>query len=313
MTARSTTFSDTTVPRPTTTLHPRDHVMLLPDGRRLGYRTHGPADGPLVLLFHGTPSSRGVWDFIEPAANALGVRAVAPDRPGIGLSDDLPNRGILDWPADMAALADELGAEQFAVAGWSGGASYALACAVELPDRVSSAAIVNGIAPLDRDGALVGLGRTEREALRLTHRAAWLAKPMFALLAEFVRRRPGVARRMIETSLPPRDRAEFEARGTAEESLAYLREAFRQGSRGVVLDYRLFTYPWGFDLEEIRVPVHVFHGEQDRTIPVHHADEFARRIPGATRTVWTGGGHMAVVEHGEELLRALTADEQPHG
>lgn len=284
---------------------PRDRVILLPDGRRLGYRAYGPDEGPLVLLFHGTPSSRLVWGFIDDAAHALGVRAVAPDRPGIGLSDDQPHRGILDWPADMEVLADHLGADTFSVAGWSGGAPYALACGVELPERVAAIALVAGIGPLDREGAYDGMGRTEREALRLTHTAAWLAKPMYQGLRSFVNRQPGIARRIIETSLPPLDRAEFEARGSADEALAYLRESLRQGPRGVVLDYRLFTFPWGFQPEAVKVPVHIFHGDEDRTIPAHHADDFATRIPHATRTIWTRGGHMAVVDHGKELLELL--------
>jgi len=279
---------------------------VLADGRTLGYRALGATEGPAVLVFHGTPGSRLSWDFLHEAAVELGIRVVAPDRPGIGLSDDQSNRGILDWPSDMTELVDQLGIDAFSVAGWSGGAPYALACAVALPDRVTAVGIVSGISPLDRDGAYDGMGRSERNALQLTHKAVWLAGPMYRGLRELIRFQPSIARRLIETSLPPRDRAEFEARGSAKDALAYLREALRQGPRGVVIDYRLFTFPWGFELAEVGVPTKVFHGEHDRSIPPHHADEFVSRIPGATLTIWSKGGHLAVVDHATELLTAVT-------
>ncbi len=289
-----------------TSHEPGDHTLQLDDGRTLGYRTIGLPQGPAVLVFHGTPGSRLSWDFLHDAAVELGVRVIAPDRPGIGSSDDQPNRGILDWPADMATLADHLHLDTFSVVGWSGGAPYALACAITLPERVTAVGIVSGISPLDREGAYEGMGRSERNALQLTHKAVWLAGPMYRGLRELIRFQPWMARRLIETSLPPRDRAEFEARGSAADALAYLREALRQGPRGVVIDYRLFTFPWGFELTQVGVPTHVFHGEDDRSIPPHHATEFATRIPGATLTIWAKGGHLAVVDHGIELLRAVT-------
>ena len=290
---------------------PRDRVMLLPDGRRLGYRTYGPSSGPAVLAFHGTPGSRCSWDFLDGPARDTGVRVVAPDRPGIGLSDDMLVRGIVDWPGDIIRLVDDLEIQRFAVVGWSGGAPYALACGALVPDRVRAVAVVSGIGPIDRDGALGGMGRTERSALRLTHRAPWLAAPLYRSLAALVRFQPGLARRIIERSLPPMDRAEFEARGAPEDALAYLSEALRQGPRGVVQDYRLLTYPWGFALRDITSPVHVFHGDDDRSLPLHHAHDLVRRIPGATTHIWPDGGHLAVVEHAIEVLEAVGGSHDP--
>ena len=63
----------------------------LSDGRVLGYDDHGPLAGRPVFLFHGTPDSRCGWYCIgdETLAYKLGVRVLAPDRPGLGLSNDL--------------------------------------------------------------------------------------------------------------------------------------------------------------------------------------------------------------------------------
>jgi pimeloyl-ACP methyl ester carboxylesterase len=54
----------------------------------------------------------------------LGVRHIQLDRPGFGLSDFQPGRTVLDWPDDVAHVADLLGIERFAVIGVSGRGPY---------------------------------------------------------------------------------------------------------------------------------------------------------------------------------------------
>ena len=79
-----------------------------------------------IMFFHGFPGSRLRASSIgHEAAARAGVRVIAPDRPGMGLSTFQPGRRIVDWPGDVAALADALGLPTFAVAGVSGGGPYA--------------------------------------------------------------------------------------------------------------------------------------------------------------------------------------------
>ena len=108
-------------------------VLRLADGRRLGFAEYGASGGQPLLFFHGTPGARLVAGFAHQSALRLNVRLIAPERPGFGRSDFQAGRRILEWPDDVAALADALGLERFAVAGVSGGAPYALACAWRLP------------------------------------------------------------------------------------------------------------------------------------------------------------------------------------
>jgi pimeloyl-ACP methyl ester carboxylesterase len=59
------------------------------------------------------------------------------DRPGYGGSDRKAGRRIVDVVNDVSVVADAVGIVRFAVAGRSGGAPHALACAALLPDRVT--------------------------------------------------------------------------------------------------------------------------------------------------------------------------------
>lgn len=67
----------------------------------------------------------------------------------MGRSDFQPGRTLLDWPDDVADLADALGIDRFAVLGYSGGAPYAAACAYRLPHRLTACGIVGGGGPAE--------------------------------------------------------------------------------------------------------------------------------------------------------------------
>ena len=113
-----------------------DRFLGLPDGRRLGYTEFGDPLGIPLCAFHGTPGSRFMFRLVHETARRLGLRIIAPDRPGFGLSDYQENRTLADWADDVRALADKLGLARFGVAGISGGGPYVAACAALLPGWV---------------------------------------------------------------------------------------------------------------------------------------------------------------------------------
>ena len=94
-----------------------DLSMTLPDGRSLGFRCLGDENGSPLFFFHGTPGSRFVLSEDDAMAQIPGVRLILPERPGYGISDPQPGRTLLDWPEDVAQLADHLGLDSFAVSG----------------------------------------------------------------------------------------------------------------------------------------------------------------------------------------------------
>src|SRR5689334_6385779 len=105
------------------------HLFTLDDGRELAYELWGKPDGVPVLFQHGTGDSRLARHPDESLTADLSVRLVTVDRPGVGGSTARKNRTLLQWAPDVAALADHLEIDRFAVAGWSGGGPHALAIA----------------------------------------------------------------------------------------------------------------------------------------------------------------------------------------
>ncbi len=170
---------------------PSGRRIRLRDGRWLGFAEYGDPQGIPLFAFHGTPGSRLMVQAADASARAGGVRVIAPDRPGFGLSSRRAGRRIGDWPLDVAELADALGIARFGVVGVSGGGPYALACAWRLPERLTVVASVSGVAPMAGAAGLAGLQRQDHVALELVRLAPLLRHPLMALGGVAWRRFPG--------------------------------------------------------------------------------------------------------------------------
>ena len=83
-------------------------------------------------------------------------------------------------------------------------------------------------------------------------------------------------------------------------------EAARRGPEAYAHELALlWLEPWGFALESLLVPVWVWHGSADASVPLAVAQSLAARIPGARLEVFDGGGHLAVHTHAATILSAL--------
>jgi len=283
-----------------------DRWITLRDGRRLGFAEYGDPQGKPLFFFHGMPGSRLEGELADPAAKKLGVRVIAADRPGYGLSDFVPRRTFLDWPPDVLALAAALGIERFAVAGVSGGGPYVAACAFRIPERLTSAGIIAGVSPFDVPDATVGMSQGNRFLFGLARRFPWLARlPMWVMS-----KGAGSERlvRQMARALPDVDQTAIRRPEVWEVFKRDAAEAFRHGARGAAWELVMYSRPWGFRPEEITMEVHLWQGEEDRNVPPSMGRYQARVIPNCHATFYPGQGHISlVVNHIEEILGALVS------
>ncbi|HEV3478614.1 MAG TPA: alpha/beta hydrolase [Gaiellaceae bacterium] len=273
----------------------------LDGGRALAYEAWGPIDGSPVLGFLGTPLS--ILADLGEAPEAVGVRLVLVDRPGYGASDFQPGRTLLDWPRDVAQLADTLGIGRFAVFGMSGGGPHAAACGYALPDRVTAVGLVSSPGPV-----------WDRRELRYSlppHR-----QPLVELAAQD---REAAAAKLLEDCRRDLERT---ARGE-EEGDASVDPALRERLRAAALAATpegyahdlllLFVSPWGFSPEEIVVPTLISHGDRDPAVPFAVAEFFAHTIRRSSLTVYPGEGHMILWSHAAEILAGLAESRETFG
>jgi pimeloyl-ACP methyl ester carboxylesterase len=283
------------------------HVMVLPDGRDLGWLELGDPAGAPVFAFHGTPGSRLQFELDEAPIRAAGLRLVAPDRPGYGFSTFQPNRRLTDWPNDVAQLADHLGIDRFAVMGISGGGPHSAVCAALLGGRVTTAAIVSGVGPLADPRAVEGMMRSNQIFSALARRRSRILHAVFTVQIAAARYRPARAMDLMAKQLPAADVAILtrpEVRELFERDTA---RSSRTAGAAAVQDFELFASDWGFDLGAIAIPVHIWQGDVDRNVPPHHARLLHEAIPGSVLHEIPGAGHLMAFDHLEEIGRELQA------
>lgn len=271
--------------------------LSLPDGRSLDVFLDGPPTGTPLVYHMGTPSAGGPT--FPPVVDALaerGLRYVSFSRPGYGSSTRRPDRSVADVVDDTAAVLDAIEAERCHVIGWSGGGPHALACAARLPERVISVATIGSIAPYPAEGLdwTAGMGAENIEEF-----AAALAGP--DELIAFKERAAPVFRAVTPEQVADAfgDLIDDVDRGSLTGAFSVwmadvMHEALRIGYWGWFDDDLAFTKPWGFSLDEIRVPVFVWQGGHDRMVPFAHGEWLAAHLPQARARLFPEHGHLTL-------------------
>lgn len=279
-------------------------TVALPDGRTLSGALYGPADGAPLFYFHGLPGCRREPAyFAAPFVDELRVRVVALERPGYGHSDPQPGRTLLDWPKDVAAAADHLGVARFAVLGYSGGGAYALACAYALPDRVTKATVLQGLGALDGGDGLASLAWWHPQRLMLG--VGGVLGPVLTGTAWCIATAARNAPRAVVGLMSKPDRALAARRPDVVAFMAegMFGESLRQGMGAAVQELRLAIAPWGFPVEDIRVPVRFVHGREDTNCTPDMAEALHARVPESTLELLDDAGHLVLFDRSQELLR----------
>jgi pimeloyl-ACP methyl ester carboxylesterase len=267
------------------------------DGRELRIVQAGAADGLAVVVHNGTPMSRLLFRPCVEDAEQRGIRLIGYDRPGYGGSTPHPGRNVADAARDVAAIADALDIDRLATWGISGGGPHALACAALLPERVVAAASLASVAPYPAEGLdwFAGMGEANVAEFGLTLEGRDALEPFLrherdAMLAAG----PAGLAEAMRTLLSPADHAVFTG-----ETADYMFEAFRAGNEerldGWLDDDLAFAKPWGFELEQIDVPVLLWQGAEDRFVPFAHGEWLARRIPAVDARLSRDDGHLTLL------------------
>jgi pimeloyl-ACP methyl ester carboxylesterase len=265
----------------------------LSDGRTLHYYDARPDGGNpalAVVWHHGTPNIGAPPEPLFPAAARNGIRWVSYDRPGYGGSTPHPGRDVASAAADVSAIADALGIDQFAVMGSSGGGPHALACAALLPERVLGVVCAAGLAPFGAEGLDWFSGMAASGAAQL--RAS--AEGRSALEDFLASTEPD-----LEVFIP----ADLAALAGSWSWLGSLvMKALASGTGGMVDDDLAYVSPWGFDPGQVGAPTLVLHGALDRAVPSSHGEWLARHCRSAELWLRPDDGHISVLESGGEAL-----------
>ncbi|TLD18137.1 hypothetical protein PspLS_10438 [Pyricularia sp. CBS 133598] len=284
----------------------------LADGRVIKYAVFGcdAPDAPIIFFFHGFPGSHPEGELLASAALKHTARIVSLSRPGFGGSTSVPSRAILDWSADVTAVADELLSNpdgRFVIVAFSAGSPYALACLRSIPRaRLAGAVLLSGLYP-----GTAGLPLGTRALFALGSVAPSLtAVGIEQTLGRVARDGPRLERSMV---------SDFGRRGAAEAAVVQDPEArgalarstqlaVVDGGSGTACEAGLLWRDWGFKLEELSAGegrLLMWHGKEDGNVPVDMAEKAAAVLAGSELRVFPDLGHTSLlVSKAEEIIVA---------
>jgi pimeloyl-ACP methyl ester carboxylesterase len=285
----------------------REEQFDLDDGRTLELATMGDPSGATIFFHHGTPGTTRTVKSLEALADFGQFFVVTTSRPGYGQSSRHEGRAIASVVNDVHAALDHVGRDEYVALGWSGGGPHALASAA-LDPRCRSAVTLASVAPADVDFDWTeGMGPENVEEFALAQEGGPAYEEFMSATGEIL----GLVTRdniveMIGGLLSEPDRAAIADDGAREQFAEGVRYGFVNGWRGYFDDNVAMMTPWGFDVSDIDVPVHLFYGDEDLMVPAPHGRWLAAHVPRATVTHHPDEGHLSIfMNHLDEVAAAL--------
>jgi pimeloyl-ACP methyl ester carboxylesterase len=279
----------------------------LSDGRRIGWAEFGDPGGDTVFWFHGTPGARTqVPGGLHDEAVARRIRVIGVERPGTGDSTPYRYERVVDFVEDLRQVADDRDAERFAAVGLSGGGPYVLACAARLGDRMTTGVVLGGVAPVRGPDTVISHLVGLRLISPLIDR---IQSPVSEQIGKAVRSLAPYGHPFLEAFflLTWGDWLEMRSQTTTKHQLIadLVDAANRSGLRAPLHDLVLFGRDWGFELNDVTIPITFWGGTFDLIVPHLHAHRQYRRVRNATLRTVPGRGHFAGYTNPGEVLDAI--------
>ncbi len=273
-------------------------VVTVSNGRQVGLACYGADNGFPVLAFHGTPASRLMYRKGHQVASKLGLKLIAPDRPGYGLTPLDHNASLASRTQLNIAIADALNLDRFALIGISGGGPYATALAAKVPGRVTALSLVSPMGPV---ADYIAAGQPplplmqRRFFMKLSQRRRVLSKGAKMAVSAF-HRAPLAMSRAFRIALGGEDRRLLSDAAIRDSLIEMTEEAVRSGPGGAIADFGIFGKPWDINFDAITAPSTVWAGTGDKVVPVPVCRYLAERISGCNYREVPGAGHFWILD-----------------
>ncbi len=268
------------------------------DGRRIGYDDSGGAGVPVVLL-HGFPLDRTVWDEQLAALAPAGARVIRVDLRGCGESEASDGPALMEALAgDVAGVLDALHVERAALVGHSIGGYVALAFFRMYEERVTGLALV---------ASHVSEDASRKPNADPAQRELAAGRDTLADRLE----REGTMDAAVESYLPRyfaphvyRERPEL-----VERARTVMQRQNPHGCAQLVrgMKERLDSHDL---LEDVRVPALVIAGAEDSYLKPETLRATAAAIGGAQFVQLERVGHLPMTEAPQETANALASFAQ---
>jgi pimeloyl-ACP methyl ester carboxylesterase len=254
--------------------------MSLESGPVPGLAHTDAGEGPAVVLLHGLTCHLGYW--LRVAPHLRGLRVLALDFRGHGLSEHASSYRFADYEHDLFELLDTLGLDSVAVTGHSLGGYVALSAASR-SDRVARVLAIDVKSDWTEDDEALAERSKDASQRVEANRDAALAR--------------------LARSIAPVALEEDELETLAERSLEPAQGGWRfRWDRRVLASEPID--PFAF-LLGVSCPVHVLAGAESPVMPPESSRRFAEALPLATLELVEDVGHHVQLETPELVARRI--------
>lgn len=275
---------------------PPDTAMIVTPTGSVAVHQSGPANGPRLLIVHGTAAWGGFWRDSAEVLAEKGWRVIAVDLPPFGWSEHDPKARYdrISQADRLAAVIAATGSGPATVVAHSFGAGAATELALRHPDRVAALVLVDAALWQLDPPADTGVAKAMR------------VQPIAELVTAASLTNPA--------ALPPLVRSLLANKDSAAPWIATLREPMTRG--GTTTAYaawlpNLFAANDGAlsrssaKLKRIRVPVAIIWGGADTVTPIDQGKRLAALMRARSLTVLPGVGHIPHIEDPRAFDAAL--------
>ncbi|MDB5425611.1 MAG: hypothetical protein JWQ29_3027 [Phenylobacterium sp.] len=286
---------------------PQVRHIILGDGRRLAYRDYGDPQGRPFLSFHEGLGSSLMPPETHGRARALGLRIIAPERPGFGQSDPRPDYSFDTVAEDVVELCDRLGLQEVGVGAVASGGPSALQTALRLGSRARFVFLCSGRPP--RTTANEGQTRNLHTLFRARVEAnPWIGEAIFAIVR--FRRSHALTRQMVRRTAAhsPGDWAYLDAHPEVVDYFwSSSGEALSRSGKGPADEFRAFRQDDNLTPAALTVPVVVWHGAEDVLAPLPDLLAYLGDRASEVRVI-DGIGHLMALKHWDEVLQRMAGE-----
>lgn len=268
------------------------------NNRNISFRRVGTGKRK-ILFFHGFPGSSSQIEPFREHADAFDLEVICVDRPGYHKTEVMQGGQFSQATRTMKSLLDSFGWESCEVMSVSGGTPFIFAFTQTYPEFVSKFTIVSGLGPVGNKEFQQFLSWKARFTLGLLPKlpgaifksilpkynsksSAVSVEPKFNIIRYLL---PGSA---ADAKVMQEQRIQ-EVLGRA------LHEAFMQKGAGPQRDAAAYLKPWSLELNGYSGPIHIWHGDEDRILPLGMAQQMAELIPTAKLHVLNNEGHYSLI------------------
>ncbi|MGY6523496.1 MAG: alpha/beta fold hydrolase [Mongoliitalea sp.] len=261
------------------------------DGINVHVRVKG--EGEPIFLIHGSFASLHTWADWEQELNPY-FMTISMDLPGHGLTgpDELQRYGISDYASLVFGIADQLGIDEFHIAGNSMGGAVALKMASDQPDRVLTLNLVDAAGapsnprPVTTENATPAVKNERNSRFSIF---SLVQHPVFGkMITQFT---PKFLFRMNLKQV-----FGDESKITDDLVNRYYDMMLREGNREATLQRLTSRKPYEIEWDNITMPVLIMWGALDSWIPLRAGEALHAKLPQSTLKVYPQAGHVPMEE-----------------